>query len=561
MAKQAQAKHIFGIDLGTTYSSIAYVDEFGKAVIIPNAENERVTPSVVFFDEENIVVGDVAKESSKLYPDDVVCFIKRAMGEPNFIFIHHSEQYRAEEISAYILKKLAQDAEKYLGEKVMDVVITCPAYFGINEREATRKAGEIAGFNVRQIINEPTAAAIAYGSLDSSEDRVVLVYDLGGGTFDITMIDIRKDSVEVICTGGDHHLGGKDWDDRIVAYLVERFQAETKTDEDILDDPDTWQDLQLSAEKAKKILSQRPKTPISVTHGGERVKILLEREKFEEITEDLLERTIEFTRDMLQEAKKKGYNRFDEFILVGGATRMPHITQRIEKEFSITPKIFDPDEAVAKGAAIYGWKLTLNDKLIQRITTQTKQPIRQIEDISEMIEGEVITVEDVKEAVQHVADETGYTLPSVESSMLRVKNVTSKSFGIVAHNPSNMEIVFNIVLRNTTVPIARKQNFYTAVDNQKSVLIRIMESETSRVEVPVHNAVEIKTAVLNLPPNLPADLPIEITFVLNEEGRLHITATETKESRQVEVVVDTASVIQGEEFEKAKARSQALTVH
>jgi molecular chaperone DnaK len=562
MSKQAkQATHIFGIDLGTTYSSIAYVDEFGKAVIIPNAESERVTPSVVFFDEESIVVGDVAKESSKLYPDDVVCFVKRSMGEPNFIFIHNSEQYRAEEISAYILKKLAQDAEQYLGEKVTDVVITCPAYFGINEREATRKAGEIAGFNVRQIINEPTAAAIAYGSLDSSEERVVLVYDLGGGTFDITMIDIRKDSVEVICTGGDHHLGGKDWDDRIVAYLVERYQAETKTDEDILDDPDTWQDLQLSAEKAKKILSQRPKTPISITHGGERIKVLLEREKFEELTEDLLERTIEFTREMLQEAKKKGYHKFDEFILVGGATRMPRVKERIEKEFSITPKIFDPDEAVAKGAAIYGWKLTLNDKLIQRLTAQIKKPIQQIEDIPEMIEEKVLTPEDLKDAVRKVADETGYTLPSVESSMLRVKNVTSKSFGVVAHNPNDEEVVFNIVLRNTPVPITKKQNFYTAIENQKSVLIRIMESETSRVEIPVSNAVEIKMAILNLPPNLPVDLPIEITFILNEEGRLHINAMETRESLQVEVVIDTASVIQGEEFEKAKARSMNLVVH
>jgi len=267
-----QSKRIFGIDLGTTYSSIAYVDEYGKAVIIPNAENERVTPSVVFFDDDSIVIGDVAKESSKLYPNEVVSFVKRSMGEPNFIFLHNSEEYRAEEISAYVLKKLAQDAEQYLGEKVTEVVITCPAYFGINEREATRKAGEIAGFNVRHIINEPTAAAIAYGSLDSSEDRIVLVYDLGGGTFDVTMIDIRKDSVEVICTGGDNNLGGKDWDDRLVAHMVELFQSETGTDEDILDDPETWQDHQLSAEKAKKILSQRPKTPISATHRGERGK-------------------------------------------------------------------------------------------------------------------------------------------------------------------------------------------------------------------------------------------------------------------------------------------------
>lgn len=556
-----QSKRIFGIDLGTTYSSIAYVDEYGKAVIIPNAENERVTPSVVFFDDDSIVIGDVAKESSKLYPNEVVSFVKRSMGEPNFIFLHNSEEYRAEEISAYVLKKLAQDAEQYLGEKVTEVVITCPAYFGINEREATRKAGEIAGFNVRHIINEPTAAAIAYGSLDSSEDRIVLVYDLGGGTFDVTMIDIRKDSVEVICTGGDHNLGGKDWDDRLVAHMVELFQTETGTDEDILDDPDTWQDLQLSAEKAKKILSQRPKTPISVTHGGERVKMVIGRDKFEEITEDLLERTIEFTKEMLEEAKNKGYQSFDEIILVGGATRMPQIKTRIEENFSVTPKVFDPDESVAKGAAIYGWKLGLNDGLIERLSQKTNKPIEQISDISEMIESKELSAQVFKEAAQEVADQTGYTLPSIERSMLRVRNVTSKSFGIVAHTPDGNEIVFNIVLRNTTVPITLKKNFYTAVMDQKTVLIRIMESETSRVEVPLDHAVEIKTAVLNLQPNLPADLPIEITFTLNEEGQLHITAMETSESRQIEVMVDTASVIQGEDLEKAKARSQNLVVH
>ncbi|MBS3808663.1 MAG: Hsp70 family protein [Desulfobacterales bacterium] len=554
-------KRIYGIDLGTTYSSIAYVDEYGKAVIIPNAENERVTPSVVFFDDNNIVVGEVAKESAKLYPNEVVSFIKRSMGEPNFIFEYGSEQYRPEEISSYVLKKLAQDAQQHLGDKITDVVITCPAYFGINEREATRKAGEIAGFNVRQIINEPTAAAIAYGSLDTSNEKTVLVYDLGGGTFDVTMIDIRRDSVEVICTGGDHNLGGKDWDDRIVGYLVEKFQEETGSDEDILDDPDTWQDLQLSAEKAKKILSHRPKTPVSITHGGQRVKLILEREKFEELTEDLLERTVDFTREMIQSARDKEFNGFDEIILVGGATRMPQVAERIEKEFNMTPKVFDPDEAVAKGAAIYGWKLALNDDLVRRISEKTNKKIEHPENLSEMIEKSEISAEDFKTAAQELANDTGYTLPSVENAMLRVKNVTSKSFGVVAHNPTDEEIVFNLVIRNTAVPVNVEKKFFTAVENQKTVLIRIMESETSDIEIPIEQATEIKTAILHLPPNLPADLPIEITFDLNDEGQLHITAVETSESRQVQVVVDTASVISGEELEKAKERSQSLVVH
>jgi molecular chaperone DnaK len=554
--KKKPIKRLFGIDLGTTYSSISYVDEFGKAVIIPNSENERVTPSVVFFDEENIVVGEVAKESAKLYPNEVVSFIKRSMGEPNFVFEFSGQRYRPEEISAYILKKLVQDAEQFLGEKVTDVVITCPAYFGINEREATRKAGEIAGLNVRQIINEPTTAAIAYGSLDTTKKKTVLVYDLGGGTFDVTMIYISKESVEVVCTGGDHNLGGKDWDDRIVSYLVERFQEETGITEDILDDPDTWQDLQLSAEKAKKSLSQRSKTPIAITHGGQRIKLMLERDKFEELTEDLIHRTIDFTREMLDAAKAKGFHSFDEFILVGGATRMPQVIERISAEFNVTPKIFDPDEAVAKGAAIYGWKLALNDDLIRRISEKTSKVIERPETLTEMINREEISAKDFKEAAMELANESGYTLPSVENALLQVKNVTSKSFGVVAHNPNNEEIVFNLVLRNTAVPLRIKKKFYTAGDNQKTVLIRIMESETSKIEIPEEHAIEIKKAVLQLPPDLPEDSPIEITYELNEEGRLHITAEETTNAKKIDVVVDTASVISGDEFEQAKIRTQ-----
>ncbi len=549
-------KRIFGIDLGTTYSSISYVDEFGKAVIIPNSENERVTPSVVFFDEKNLVVGEVAKESAKLYPDEVVSFIKRSMGEPNFIFEFAGQHYRAEEISGYILKKLIQDAREYMGEDVTDVVITCPAYFGINEREATRKAGEISGLNVRQIINEPTAAAIAYGSLDTTENKTILVYDLGGGTFDITMIHISKEAVEVVCTGGDHNLGGKDWDDRIVSYLVEKFQEESGITEDILDDPDTWQDLQLSAEKAKKSLSQRAKTPIAITHGGQRIKLMLEREKFEELTEDLLYRTIDFTKEMLEAAKAKGFDTFDEFILVGGATRMPQVIEMISREFNVSPKVFDPDEAVAKGAAIYGWKLALNDDLIRRISEKTQKTIEHPENLTEMIDRNEISAEDFKEAAREIADESGYTLPSVENAMLRVKNVTSKSFGVVAHNPNNKEIVFNLVLRNTAVPVRIKKKFYTAEDNQKTVLIRIMESETSNIEIPVDNAIEIKKAVLQLPPDLPEDSPLEITYELNEEGQLHITAEESSKMQTINVAVDTASVISGDEFEQAKIRTQ-----
>lgn len=550
-----QLKRIFGIDLGTTYSSIAYVDEYGKAVVLPNAENQRVTPSVVFFDGDSIVVGEIAKECSKLYPNEVVSFIKRSMGESDFIYEYKKRAYRPEELSSYVLRKLAQDAETSLGEKVTDVVITCPAYFGINEREATRVAGEIAGFNVRQIINEPTAAAIAYGAAEPSEKKVVLVYDLGGGTFDITMIEIRIDSIEVICTGGDHNLGGKDWDDRIVAYLVQEFQKTLDTDEDILEDPDTWQDLQLSAERSKKILSQRDITPISITHGGERIKVVLERKKFEEITQDLLERTVVFTQEMLQEAKAKGYSDFDEIILVGGATRMPQIPHRLKEEFGSEPKMFDPDEAVAKGAAIYGWKLSLNDGLAIRIADKS---------IKGMDHDSIIDLTPdliVKQMPQEVADAVGYTIGAVKKSRVSIKDVTSKSFGVVVRNPEDRELVYNLIVKNTPVPVDVTKAFFTAVVNQETVFIRIMENESKEETVFVSDSMEIGTAILKLPNGLPAEQPIEISFKLNEEGRLQIAAVETKESRSVNVAVETKSVIHGKELDEAISRNQSIIIY
>jgi len=554
-------KKVFGIDLGTTYSSIAYVDEYGKPVILPNAENQHLTPSVVFFDEGNIVVGDVAKESSKIYPDEVVSFVKRSMGEPNFLFEYDSKTYRAEEISSYIIRKVVQDAEQNLGEKITDVVITCPAYFGINEREATKKAGEIAGYNVRQIINEPTAAAIAYGNIESSERKTVLVYDLGGGTFDITMIEIKPDAIEVICTGGDHNLGGKDWDDRIVSYLVEEFKNKTGIEEDILDDPDTCQELQLSAEKAKKVLSQRAKTPVAITHGGERVKVEIELKKFEEITTDLLERTIAFIHDMLEEARKKGYDKFDEIILVGGATRMPLIMKRIKEEFSIEPKSFEPDESIAKGAAIYGCKLALNDGLIKKISENTGKKIEPFDDLIELTDAVDVTPAQIQEAARQVADETGYTLAAVERSAVKVKNVTSKSFGVIVRNRQNEELVFNLITRNTSVPVNTKKAFFTGIADQETVLIRIMENETSETTLPPQYAIEIGTAVLDLPEGLPADLPVEITFNLDMDGCLQINAVETYKSRGVDVTLNTCAVINGEELEEAKARCLNLFVH
>ncbi|MCK4761652.1 MAG: Hsp70 family protein [Candidatus Aminicenantes bacterium] len=551
-----ELKKIYGIDLGTTYSCIAYVDEHGKPVIVPNAENERITPSVVFFDEDNVIVGNEAKANAVLASGQVVAFVKRAMGDPNFLFEYNGQNHKPEEISSFILRKLVKDAEQNTGEKITDVVITCPAYFGINEREATRIAGDIAGLNVRQIINEPTAAAISYGMAENTEKKVVLVYDLGGGTFDITMIDISPESIEVICTGGDHNLGGKDWDDAVIQYLVSQFQEETGITEDILDDPDTCQSLQLAAEKAKKTLSSRDKTRIPIVYGTEKAGIELTREKFDEVTENLLERTISLTKDMLEEAKKKGYSTFDEILLVGGSSRMPQVPERIKQELNVEPKLFDPDESVAKGAALYGWKLSINDELIKRVAAETGKSVEEIKEAP----AEDIPEEVMEQAARTLADESGLTLGAVKSSRVEVKNVCSKSFGVVALERGETELVFNLVLKNSTVPVDVCQQFGTHEANQENVSVRIMENEVGEETILPEMAKEIGNGLLTIPPGLPANSPIEVTFKLNEEGRLDITALEVTDKRKLDMIIETDSILQGEELEEAKTRSQNIAV-
>ncbi|ADL51032.1 Hsp70 family protein [Clostridium cellulovorans] len=548
---------IYGIDLGTTYSCISYVDEFGKPVVVANAENERTTPSVVFFDEDKIIVGSVAKESAKLYPDRVVSFIKRNMGNGEFVFKYDEEnEYKPEELSAFVLRKLVGDAEEALGEEIHDVVITCPAYFGINEREATKIAGEIAGLNVRQILNEPTSAALAYG-LENGEDKVVLVYDLGGGTFDISMIDIKQDSIRVICTGGDHNLGGKDFDDRIICYLQEQFVEQTGINEDILSDLETAQELQNSAERAKKILSTREMVPISVNYNGEKAKISLTREVFQDLTYDLLERTMSLTHEMLEEAKEKGYYSFDEIVLVGGSSRMPVVREAIYREFNIEPRLFDPDEAVAKGAALYGNKLSINDELIRRIAEDSGESF---EEVRSNLEENNIDDDILERVLQDIADDTGFKLAAVKGANIEISNVVSKSFGVVAIDSKGNEIVSNLIFKNSTVPCEVTKGYGTNEEGQESALIRIMESEVSESVIELELAQEIGVAELSLPPGLPYNSPILITFTLNEDGRLEMRARETRDNKNVEIAIETTCVISGDELVEAKERSKNIIV-
>ena len=356
---------VFGIDLGTTYSCVAYVDENGKATVIKNSEDTMTTPSVVYFeDAENIAVGESAKENALLEPLKVVSLIKRDMGKADADRTINGVKMRPEQISSYILRKLVNDAmnslreEGKLGdnEEVKKVVITCPAYFGVEEKEATKTAGEIAGLEVLNIINEPTAAAISYGINVAEGKKNVLVYDLGGGTFDITVMQVNGNNIKAIATGGNHALGGADWDDAVRSHIVQRFEEETGISAgDLMGDPETWQQISLSVEKAKKLLTSKEKAPISVNFEGEKFRMELTREKFDELTMDLLDQTIQLTNDMFEKAAEKGVNKkdIDIILLVGGSSKMKQVEKRICEEYGKETKLFEPDWAVAKGAAIY----------------------------------------------------------------------------------------------------------------------------------------------------------------------------------------------------------------
>ena len=346
----------FGIDLGTTYSAVGFIDDTGRAAVTRNSEGDSTTPSVVYFEnEDNVVVGKVAKESAGLYPDQVVSLIKREMGGRDYQRTFFGIVHTPPSISALILSALAKDAEADTGRKVSDVVITVPAYFGLLEKDATRQAGEIAGLNVIGIVPEPVAAALHYGITGSADGTIFLVYDLGGGTFDISLIKMTEDSVEVLAVGGDHRLGGADWDGRLFDYIVEETVAQCG-DESLRDDEAMLQELHTLAEKAKKDLSTAETKTLIVRYTGTAAKLTVTRKQFEEMTADLLDETIRIITRTLMDAEQlyPGIrSQISELLLVGGCSRMPAVSERLKNEFDWEPRLVDPDLAVAKGAALY----------------------------------------------------------------------------------------------------------------------------------------------------------------------------------------------------------------
>ncbi len=504
-----KSRAVYGIDLGTTYSCIAQVDQFDQPIVHTNFEGTPTTPSVVYFEsKDKFLVGSEAKGMLATEPQNTVSFVKRSMGiDEDFDkcsnrFPYH---YDPSEISAMILKKLVQDAND-LGdnpEPIKDVVITCPAYFGTKERMQTKQAGEIAGLNVLAIINEPTAAAISYG-MKTTEKKMVMVYDLGGGTFDVTIINVNNGAIKVIATGGDHHLGGIDWDMEFAKFMLDEFNSQTGKSY-TMDDEELKYTLLLEAETKKKLLTAKTSVKCNIQYKGDSARFEVSREVFEALTQSFLNATIDATHQVLDIARNKGYNEDVEILLVGGSSRMPQIKERIDKEFGCDVKLTDPDQCVAKGAAIYA----MNEAYSQAI--------------KDYDEGET----DVRPKQLH-------------GPRARVVNVTSKTYGTDV-SVNGVAKVRNLIFANTTLPTKVQEQFTTQCDGQRGISMKVYESDFTN---PEQDAVVdeicctiLEDRVLEITQNWPKGTTINVIFEVDSEGILKIHANVASEALDFNVQI------------------------
>jgi molecular chaperone DnaK len=509
----------FGIDLGTTHSCIAWIDETGKPAIIKSALGEDTTPSAVYFESpQSVVVGRAAKDAARMEPDKVAQLVKRDMGR-GVEYTYLGARHTPETISALILRELARCAAEHAGTPVRDVVITVPAYVGVAEREATRRAGQIAGLNVLDVLTEPVAAALHYQAAAgpaAGGARTILVYDLGGGTFDTSVIRLDGDATAVICIDGDHELGGADWDDTLTAHLLGRFEAEHPGLSPAAD-PAFMQDLLISVEQLKKDLSALQSRQFIIRFGGAVTRVELNRAELERLTAHLLDRTVEVTRRTVDQAAARGTEHFDDVLLVGGMTRMPAVARILRDRLGLTARQHEPDLAVAKGAALFALMRTVRP------------------------DGETN-----RGRAEDAAARTGMTVPEVEQlASRRVATVVSRGFGTRSIDGSDplaltaparaRQLVVHLLPANTPLPAdTGPYTFVTAIDNQRMVMVEVWE-QAGAVEStdPAENRKIGQGLLSNLPPKLPAMSPIEVTFFMSETGRLSVHAREPGSGRDL----------------------------
>jgi molecular chaperone DnaK (HSP70) len=518
--------YVFGIDLGTTYSCISYLKD-GHPVVCQSLEGENTTPSVVRMlpEEEAPVVGRTAKDMAVIYPDYTIQFVKSKIGHvESFEYGAEGEKQTTTPVavSAEILKKLAQDASAYTNTTVKDVVITVPAYFGNNEKDATREAGIQAGLNVIDIVEEPTAAAFYYGCEKSSEDEVICIFDLGGGTFDVTAMKMEAGAMTVLTTDGNHDLGGRNWDAELIAMVEEKFRDQTGYDEEF--DSEILQDLQLKCEAAKRQLTNAPKADIALTIDRKnKAVITITREEFDARTGFLLATAIDLTRAVFDRVEERG-EKISKILLVGGSTVMPQVAEAIKSEFNMTPEMNEPNEAVSKGASIYAaWKVKYSDKytIIEEDDGSTSVIIPEYDETGESGEKDMPNGEKVSLGGRKI----NFTLPQKIDRDGIIKSIATKSFGIKAYVNQVMKIV-NLIKKDTLLPFSTTQTFGTFEANMQNVSIELFQSESYEDHYDEEEGVKIGDSILEgLPAGLPADSPIDITFTLAENGLIEITGS------------------------------------
>ena len=512
-----------GIDLGTTFCAVAHIDAYGKPQIIPNSESERITPSVLLFDGAHAIVGTVAKNNAVAEPEYIVDFVKREMGKPKEQFSREfgNKIYTAEELSALILKKLKNDAEKFLKQGVTDVVITVPAYFNDAERTATLTAGQLAGFNVLQVINEPTAAALAYGLDKLNQDQTVFVFDLGGGTFDVTIMKIEGSNLHMLATNGDHRLGGKDWDDVIVNAVAEEFDR--MHGENPLLDLQSYQDLHTRALSAKIQLSSRAHTSVVHHHNGKSVKVDFTREDFEARSRHLVEKCKTICEMVMQEAKMT-WDQIDKVLPVGGMTRMPMVRSLIGA-LTEAPMIDDvnPDEVVAMGAAI------------QAVLSLLRE-----EDES----GESLLPANTRDQFS-----------SRDGGLIQVTNITSHTLGVVLWDEAHLEeYVFPMIRKMSAMPAVAKNSFGTAMANMQRAVVRIVEGESTLPS----ECTPLGVCDVELPAFLPKGSPVELTYEYNANQVLEVAVEAS--GNQATVTIERNTGLAPGEIQAAADRLGSLTV-